>query len=50
VIEQAKGMLMADDRISADAAFERLVRVSQETNTKLRDVARRLVEERTKPA
>jgi hypothetical protein len=49
VIEQAKGLIMADQRIGADAAFERLVELSQHANMKLRDVARRLVEERTKP-
>jgi hypothetical protein len=49
VIEQAKGILMADQRIDADAAFEQLARVSQHTNVKLRDVARRIVEERTRP-
>ena len=50
VIEQAKGIIMADDRIDADAAFEQLARLSQEANLKLRDVARRLVDERTTPA
>ena len=49
VIEQAKGIIMADRRIDADAAFEQLVRLSQHANIKVRDVARRLVEERTKP-
>jgi GAF domain-containing protein len=48
VIEQAKGMIMADDRIGADEAFERLVQLSHHANMKLRDVAHRLVEERTK--
>jgi ANTAR domain/GAF domain len=50
VIEQAKGIIMADQRIDADAAFEQLVRLSQHANIKLREVARRLVDERTKPA
>jgi ANTAR domain/GAF domain len=49
VIEQAKGIIMADNRIDADAAFEQLVQLSQHANMKLRDIARRLVEERTKP-
>ncbi len=49
VIEQAKGIIMADQRIDADAAFEQLVRLSQHANIKLREVARRLVDERTKP-
>ena len=47
VIEQAKGILMADQRISADEAFQQLTKLSQRTNTKLRDVASRLVTERT---
>lgn len=38
-IEQAKGILMATHRIDADAAFIRLVEMSQHTNRKLRDVA-----------
>jgi ANTAR domain-containing protein/GAF domain-containing protein len=49
VIEQAKGILMADQRISDEAAFKQLAKLSQTTNTKLRDVARRLVQERTEP-
>lgn len=49
VIEQAKGMLMADDRISPDEAFDRLVQLSQNRNMKLRDIAQRLVDQRTGP-
>jgi hypothetical protein len=49
VIEQAKGMLMADERISADEAFGKLRELSQRANLKLRDVATRIVEERTHP-
>jgi GAF domain-containing protein len=45
VIEQAKGMLMAAQRCTEDEAFELLVRASQRENVKLRDVARRIVEE-----
>ncbi|KDN24230.1 GAF and ANTAR domain-containing protein [Amycolatopsis rifamycinica] len=45
VIEQAKGILMAVHRISADDAMKRLVTESQHTNVKLRDVATRFVEE-----
>lgn len=44
-IEQAKGMLMVTYDISADRAFDILVWRSQETNTKLRDLATRLVED-----
>jgi hypothetical protein len=47
VIEQAKGMLMADMHIDADAAFEQLVQLSQHANVKLRDVAQRIVEQRS---
>ena len=49
VIEQAKGMIMADEHIDADAAFQRLAELSQHANVKLRDVARRIVETRTAP-
>ena len=50
VIEQAKGIIMAERRIDADAAFEYLVDISQRANVKLRDVAHRLVDERSRPA
>jgi AmiR/NasT family two-component response regulator len=50
VIEQAKGILMADERIDEDEAFRRLAKLSQTANLKLRDVARRLVDDRTQPA
>jgi hypothetical protein len=39
LIDQAKGMLMANQRIGADEAFELLRQESQHTNVKLRDVA-----------
>jgi GAF domain-containing protein len=45
VIEQAKGILMAVHRISADDAMKRLVTESQRTNVKLRDIATRFVED-----
>jgi hypothetical protein len=44
LIGQAKGILMERHRLSGDQAFTRLVRASQSTNTKLVEVARRLVE------
>jgi len=44
VIGQAKGILMATESLSADAAFERLRTMSQSGNVKLRDVARRVVD------
>ncbi|MCW2777487.1 MAG: hypothetical protein JWN17_1212 [Frankiales bacterium] len=43
VIEQAKGILMGQRRIPADAAFDLLVRLSQDSQRKLRDVAEALV-------
>ena len=44
-IEQAKGILMGQRRCTAQEAFDILVRLSQETNRKLRDVAEALVDE-----
>ncbi len=43
VIEQAKGILMASRRCSAEEAFNRLVVLSQKSNRKLREVAEALV-------
>jgi len=42
-IEQAKGLLMAVYGISSDRAFDILVWRSQETNIKVRDLARRFI-------
>jgi GAF domain-containing protein len=47
VIEQAKGILMAAQRCSADAAFNILVRASQNQNRKLRAIAAEIVERYT---
>jgi hypothetical protein len=47
VIEQAKGILAAEHRIPPEQAFQVLVELSQRSNVKLRDVATRLVDERT---
>jgi ANTAR domain len=44
VIEQAKGILMERLKTTADGAFDTLVRVSNDTNTKLRDVAQAVVD------
>ncbi len=44
VIEQAKGMLMAERRCGAKQAFDILVQLSQQSNRKLRDVAQALVD------
>ncbi|MBX9641036.1 MAG: ANTAR domain-containing protein [Mycobacteriaceae bacterium] len=48
-IGQAKGILMERFNISADSAFEVLKRLSQNTNTPLRDVATRLIATRSTP-
>ena len=48
VIGQAKGMLMERFNIDAVAAFQLLRRLSQESNTRLVDIAERLVA--TRPA
>ncbi len=42
VIGQAKGILMERHRLTPDAAFALLDRISQETNTKLHDIADQL--------
>jgi GAF domain-containing protein len=44
VIEQAKGVLMAQRRVDADVAFEILREASQRYNRKLRDIAVGIVE------
>ena len=49
VIEQAKGVIMAQNRCDADTAFAILSRASQARNLKLRDVARGLVDGVTAP-
>jgi GAF domain-containing protein len=48
-IDQAKGVMMARHGISAEQAFEMLVLQSQRTNTKLRDVARAMIDSVTRP-
>jgi GAF domain-containing protein len=47
VIDQAKGILMAQRRCTADEAFDALVDMSQRSNRKLRDVAEQLVHDTT---
>ncbi len=42
-IEQAKGILMASRRCSADQAFQMLIAASQRSNVKIRDLAARIV-------
>ncbi len=43
-IDQAKGIVMAKYGCGPDEAFQRLVRLSSETNIKLRDIARMMVD------
>jgi GAF domain-containing protein len=43
LIGRAEGILMERHRVTAEQAFEMLVRVSQHRNTKLRNIAERLV-------
>jgi GAF domain-containing protein len=45
VIEQAKGVLMHSLGVSADEAFDVLIRQSQHENVKLREIAQRVVDE-----
>lgn len=44
LIGQAKGILMARERIDADRAFDILRRASQRTNRKLRDIAAEIID------
>jgi len=44
VIEQAKGIIMREQGVDADEAFDVLVRLSQQSHLKLRDIAQRLVD------
>jgi GAF domain-containing protein len=48
VIEQAKGIIMAAHRCTADEAFTILSRSSQDSNRKLRDVATSIVQQTTR--
>jgi GAF domain-containing protein len=49
VIEQAKGIVMHEQRCDADDAFGVLLRVSQRANIKLRDIAAQIVEQTARP-
>jgi GAF domain-containing protein len=44
VIDQAKGILMRDNRVSADEAFAMLTQASNRSNRKLREIAQSIVE------
>ncbi|MDT5251482.1 MAG: hypothetical protein QOH07_422, partial [Mycobacterium sp.] len=50
VIDQAVGIIRSRSGVSAEDAFSRLVRMSQNENVKLREVAARLVEEAVRRA
>lgn len=47
LIEQAKGLLMGVEHITAEEAFERLRQISQRRNLKLREVAAQLLDDAT---
>ncbi len=44
MIGQATGLLMAQEGLTSEEAFQKLVKLSQNANVKLRDIARRYVE------
>ncbi|MFP5353291.1 MAG: ANTAR domain-containing protein [Actinomycetota bacterium] len=44
MIGQATGLLMAQEALTSDEAFQKLVKVSQTANVKLRDIAQNYVE------
>ena len=44
MIGQATGLLMAQEGLTSEEAFQKLVKVSQGTNMKLRDIAQRFVD------
>jgi GAF domain-containing protein len=50
IIGEAKGILMAQEGVSEDEAFDMLKRVSQNQNVKLRDIAHKVVDEAVKKA
>ena len=47
VIEQAKGLLVGQRRCTPEEAFDILIKLSQDTNRKLRDVAQALIDSAT---
>ncbi len=46
VVGMAQGLLMADHDVTAEEALDLLVKESQSSNSKLRDIATRLLEQR----
>ncbi|WP_285620956.1 GAF and ANTAR domain-containing protein [Kineosporia sp. NBRC 101677] len=49
VIDQAKGLIMGERRCSAEGAFAELVRISNDTNQKVRHIAQAIVDEALTP-
>ncbi|HWO63364.1 MAG TPA: ANTAR domain-containing protein, partial [Umezawaea sp.] len=49
VIDQAMGVVMAQNRCSAEAAFALMTRASQNRNIKLREIARGIVANVSRP-
>jgi AmiR/NasT family two-component response regulator len=49
IIDQAMGVIMAQNRCDADAAFAILTRASQNRNIKLREIARGTVMSVSRP-
>ena len=45
VIDQAKGIVMGDQHCTADEAFQHLVRLSNQTHRKVREVAQAIVDQ-----
>lgn len=45
MVGQAVGLVMASQKVDADEAFRILVRISQRTNVKVRELAQRLIDE-----
>lgn len=50
IIGEAVGIMMIQTGIAADAAFARLVDLSQDTNVRVRDIAEQMVEEANRHA
>jgi len=50
IIEQAKGIIMAQSRCSEAEAFDLLRRASQRSNVPVRDLAAQIIDKATKPS
>ena len=49
LIGQAVGLVMAAEHVDSDEAFKMLVRISQKTNAKVRELAEQLIDQATEP-